>query len=272
MDGKKKDISTISFFHSKRPSWNNESDDSEDDEMEIFKKSGISRLDVSDNELTAIPVGLPCLAPNLARLILSKNKISEVDSLCSLPEHLITLDLSDNNLKQFNTMAGKESNITNNTCYSPNRKQSQARDSYPQIKRKACLHRKHRILMDLNRLVLSNNSLETLQVCLEQETPVILFPELKMLDLAHNKLSKVPTGIGRVKTLSSLILSHNSNLNSLPAELGLCHGLYELKIENLHLKDPPKNVIDNAMRDGRMDVRSLIGYLKSLHDKYVIIF
>ena len=213
MDGKKKDISSISFFHSKRPSWNNESDDSEDDEMEIFKKSGISRLDVSDNELTAIPVGLPCLAPNLARLILSKNKISEVDSLCSLPEHLITLDLSDNNLKQFNTMAGKEANITNNTCYSPNRKQSQARDSYPQIKRKACLHRKHRILMDLNKLVLSNNSLETLQVCLEQETPVILFPELKMLDLAHNKLSKVPTGIGRVKTLSSLILSHNSNLN-----------------------------------------------------------
>ena len=164
-------------------------------------------------------------------------------------------------------MAGKETNITNNTCYASNRKQSHARESYPQGKRKSCQHRKHKTLMDLNRLVLSNNSLEMLQVCLENEKPVILFPELKILDVAHNKLSKVPTGIGRIRSLASLILSHNSSLSSLPSELGLCNGLYELKIEGLHLKDPPKNVIDNATQNGRMDVRSLVGYLKSLHDK-----
>ncbi|XP_066912686.1 leucine-rich repeat serine/threonine-protein kinase 1-like isoform X2 [Clytia hemisphaerica] len=253
----------------KRPSWNEESDESDaDDEVEIFKKSGIGRLDVSDNELTVIPPGLPCLAPNLSRLVISKNKITEVDSLSSLPEHLMALDISDNHLKYFNLMAGKEAEIVNNICYALVRKHS--RNSFPQGKqRKTCLHRKHKQLTELNRLMLNKNSLESLQVCLrntDKERPNVLFPDLKILDISHNKLSKVPPGIGRLKNLSSLILSHNNNLTVLPSELGLCNGLYELKIESLHLKDPPKNVIENAMHDGRVDVRSLIGYLKSLHD------
>ena len=275
-DGKKKDFSTLPLFHRKRPSWNEESDDSDDDEIEIIKKSGLSRLELSGNQFTDIPVGLPCLAPNLARLHMSKNKITVVSSLSCLPEHLMALDLSDNNMKSFNVMAGKEDNIVNNMCYAVVRRSSFiASGSYSQGKKRTCQHRKHKQMMDLNRLTLSNNCLESIQVMTsipsssnpEKERICIYFPELKMLDVSNNKLGKVPSGIGKLKNLQSLTLSDNSSMESLPSELGLCSGLFELKIKNLKLKDPPKNVIDKQSYDGRIDVKGLTGYLKSLHDK-----
>lgn len=268
MDGKKKDFATLPHFYSKRPSWNDDSDDSDDEEIEVLKKSGLSRLDLSENEFTSIPAGLACLAPNLARLHLSKNKITEVDSLSSLPEHLMLLDLSENGMKQFNFMAGKEENVINNTCYMLVRKQS-LRNSYPSSKKRTCQHRKHKQLIDLNRLTLAKNNLEVLHVItdIEKEKPTILFPDIKLLDLSNNKLVKVPQGIGKLKNLSTLSLSDNSSLEVLPSELGLCASLFELKIKNLRLKDPPKNVIEKSTSDGRLNVKRLIGYLKSLHDK-----
>jgi len=159
-------------------------------------------------------------------------------------------------------------------CYALVRKSS-FRQSYPQGKRtRTCQHRKHKQLADLNRLILCKNSLETLQVCtklINETKPKILFPDLKILDVSHNKISKLPQGIGGLKNLLSLLVGHNSSLSVLPSELGLCTNLYELRIDSLHLKDPPKNVIDHATRDGRIDVRSVTGYLKSLHDKYVFV-
>ena len=265
VDGKKKDFSTLPHFYPKRPSWNQESDDSDGgEEVQVLKKSGLRRLDLSDNEFTSLPYGLPCLAPNLARLNLRKNNIAEVDSLSSLPEHLMALDMSENGMKTFNTMAGKESDMVNNMCYALVSRQS-LRNSVPQGKRKTCQHRKHKQLTDLNRLILAKNHLEFVLVMTDKSN--ILFPDLRLLDVSRNRLMKVPDGIGKLTNLSTLSLSQNTSIETLPSELGLCVSLFELKIHSLKLKDPPKNIIERTTTDGHLDVKLLLGYLKSLHDK-----
>lgn len=266
VDGKKVDFTTISQIYSKRPTWGGDSDDSDYDEVDFVKKSGLNKLDVSDNQLTDIPDGLCCLAPNLSKLCLKKNKITEVNSVVMLPERLSSLDLCENGLKVFDLGASKEEDFS--MCYALVRRQTQLRMSYPASKRKYCQHRKHKQLPDLTRLVLNNNLLENVPVLAKHEGSVtVLFPGLKTLDVTRNKLLKVSQGIGKLTKLCSLYMGYNSNLDSLPSELGLCSELYELKMESLHLKDPPKNVLEKQTADGRRDIRGLTGYLKSLHDK-----
>lgn len=257
-----------SQVYSKRPSWEGDSEESDDDEVEYMKKSGLNKLDISKNYFINIPLGLPCLAPNLSKLNLSRNKITEIYSLSLFPENLTSLDLSDNGLKVLDFTGTL--NETINACYGVVKKQLHRRAmSHPNTRRKYCQHRKHKQLANLTRLILSNNNLEHLSFTCESQLNIknhskinIIFPELKTLYVSNNKLSRVPIGIGNFSKLASLTISDNPNLDSLSSELGLCAELYELNIDNLHIKDPPKNIMENR------DIKGIIGYLKSLHDKY----
>ena len=191
------------------------------------------------------------------------------------PENLSTLDLRGNRLKSFSLVPNTEE--TDYTCYSvvnsfgnitlPYGKQSN------KTRTRFCVHRKHQRLNHVVQLNLSDNELTSLSVTYTppndqvQKKAYCLFPELKSLDLSFNRqLKTLPEGLGKLQKLGSLSLN-NTALDTLPSELGLCCELYELKIEGLHLRNPPKNVLEKRLLDGRRDVKSITGYLRSLHDK-----
>ncbi|XP_033120529.1 leucine-rich repeat serine/threonine-protein kinase 1-like isoform X2 [Anneissia japonica] len=53
-------------------------------------------LNLSKNQLTKIPTGLPCLAPKLSKLILSENKITDFGPINKFPAGLVDLEVSNN--------------------------------------------------------------------------------------------------------------------------------------------------------------------------------
>ena len=272
-NGKKLDPLQSMHVYSKRPTWDgNEDDDEDDEDVHYLNKSGLNKLDLSGNRFTMLPVGLPCLAQNLSRLILKKNKITEVDSITLLPYSLTTLDLSGNGLRKFDLSEQKQK--TEDVCFAIVRKQMSTRPlSYPAVRAKFCTHCRHRQLSDLTHLVLSDNNLDNLPLSQRvvkgfiESAQKILFPNLKTLDLGKNRLSSVPTFIGKLNRLCSISLENNPNIDVLPSELGLCSELYELKIDQSNIKDPPRNIMEKQTLDGRRDIRFLTGYLRSLHDK-----
>lgn len=274
LGGEDDDFALTSQVFSKRPTWDGNSDDEEDEDVDYLNKSGLNKLDLSNNQFTSVPIGLPCLAPNLSKLILKNNKVTIVDSITIFPDSLTTLDLSENGLKKFDLSQPKPEEL--NLCYAIVRRNlnSSSRPlSFPSLKQKFCLHCRHRQLTNLSRLILSTNLLDKLPLtqpiikgCTDNNQK-ILFPDLKTLDMSKNKLSKVPLFIGKLSRICSLSLEQNSSIDVLPSELGLCSELYELKIDYQNIKDPPRNILDKQTHDGRMDVRFLTGYLRSLHEK-----
>ena len=80
---------------------NQETEESdEDEEMDSQTECPIEKLDLSFNQLVNFPVGLPCLATKLCKLLLSNNNIERFPPLQEIPEHLSHLDLSYNKLRK----------------------------------------------------------------------------------------------------------------------------------------------------------------------------
>lgn len=251
-------------IYSKRPSWDVDTDESDDEDVEFVMKSGINKLDLSHNQFTQIPVGLPCLAPNLSKLNLEGNKISEMASVSLFPQSLFSLHLSYNGIKfvDFNV----EINRTDLCCYGIARTRNNKRNSSTSGKRRLCPHIRHQILPSLTNLYLDHNQLEHVNFTLPSKSSKrtqkkVLCPELKTLQLEDNKLSKLPTGIGFLTKLQTLSISNNTNIESLTPELGLCKELYNLSLKHLSIKNPPRNIMETG------DVKRIVRYLKSLHDE-----
>lgn len=80
-------------------------------------------------------------------------------------------------------------------------------------------------------------------------------PCMLILNLAHNDLRTVPPCVYSFRTLTSLNLSDNPELSSLPVGMGRLSNLTSLQLQNLKLDDPPQKV--------RKDVRDCIDYLNS---------
>jgi Leucine-rich repeat (LRR) protein len=72
----------------------------EDEDLDGQAECPLEKLDLSNNRLVKFPVGLPCLAPKISKLLLSNNYIEVFPPIQEIPEHLSHLDLSSNKLRE----------------------------------------------------------------------------------------------------------------------------------------------------------------------------
>ncbi|WP_414655270.1 leucine-rich repeat domain-containing protein [Flavihumibacter sp. UBA7668] len=91
---------------------------------------------------------------------------------------------------------------------------------------------------------------------------------LRMLDLGHNKLKKIPSSIGDLKKLDSYLYLHNNKIEDLPGEIGKLELLRYLNCSNNLLTNLPssignlKNLIEfklanNQLSDLPKEIRTL---------------
>lgn len=263
-----------------------EDSDSEEEDVDPTKGSSLQKLDLSANQIVKVPLGLSCLATNLATLNLSNNSISDVPSLALFPTSLGTLDLSHNNLTAFHPKAENipYGNGADNRCYNviegqrPSMRRRISAENGLQVGRaRLCRHSKHRILPHLKRLDLNNNKLEEVHFVLPRNRPAsvasitdtspaksrgpsILFPSLQSLTLSHNELWSVPKDVGFLSKLGSLHVSH-TKITRLPPEVGLLSELWDLQYQGLQLQDIEPSVLE------RKKTKDIVGYLRSVLEK-----
>lgn len=266
-----------------------EDSDSEEEDIDPRKGSSLQKLDLSSNQIVKIPLGLSCLATNLVTLNLSNNNISDVPSLALFPTSLGTLDLSHNNLTAFHPIAENAvyGNVSEHRCYSVIESQ---RPSLRQRRISAesglqsggrvrlCRHSKHRMLPYLKRLDLNNNKLEEIHFLLPRHRPAsvssitentpansrspsCLFPSLQSLTLSENsELMSLPRDIGVLSKLGSLHLNR-TKITHLPPEVGLLSELWDLQYQGLQLQDIEPSVLE------RKKTKDVVGYLRSVLER-----
>ncbi|XP_072485219.1 leucine-rich repeat-containing protein 27 isoform X2 [Notamacropus eugenii] len=73
-----------------------------------------------------------------------------------------------------------------------------------------------------------------------------LLPNLVWLDLRHNKIKAIPSGIGSHKNLKTLLMEMNP-IKTLPVELGNLTSLKALNLRNCPLEFPPKDIVQKGL-------------------------
>ncbi|XP_070567306.1 leucine-rich repeat serine/threonine-protein kinase 1-like [Ptychodera flava] len=175
-----------------------ESPDSDTDE-DVNAQSSLELLDISHNALKRVPVGLPCLAPKLTKLMMAHNRMREIGPLNQFPAGLKHLILSNNKLlymvksrlrDSITFTVGDEQSYTASVastmslCFAASatskRSSTSSSSSSSRISSQhgssstlssmynmqCCKHRRHKILAGLKTLDLNNNRLRKLDLML----------------------------------------------------------------------------------------------------------
>ena len=137
--------------------------------QDICNAVQIRRLDLSQNLLETVPVGLFAL-PNLEYLSLGHNRLKEIQETTNWTPSLLSFDLSENNLTTL--------------------------------------------------------------------PPGIQYSSIEILNLSKNQFNSVPKCICRIRTLTSLDLSHMP-ITSFPKEMELLDHLVNLNVSNVSVSDLP---------------------------------
>ena len=196
-------------------------------------------LNLAHNNFIDVPKELPCLVPNLKELIMSYNKIKNLNFIRCMPSNIATICL-DHNVIESLTAAHPAAPF----CLAP--------CMIMQPEQICCNHTAHTTLKSLSNLQLGHNKLKDLG-----SNTVIQFPQLSDLSLEQNMLTSFPSDILNLTTLNSLNLALNAGIVHLPSKLGLLP-LYSLNLEGLSLAEIPITNYNNSSRE-------LLAYLKGIH-------
>ena len=214
-------------------------------------------IDLSENRLTSLPIGLPCLAPMLQTLKLNKNRISKFGNFSKYPTLLKSLDLSYNN-GRITILPNEIPTPYRRLCYQSKPDQIQK-----------CSHSEHWRLVNLQHLNLSHNSLEEITIELPRplgsplphlntpgEDDTLFFPKLHSLYLNSNSLGLLPPGIHKQEQLGTLDIRDNPGITELPLKLHLLKNLISFQYKGI--SDPIIGSLDTLK-----DTRQMLYYLRA---------
>ena len=229
----------------------------------VGAKVHVEKLLLNGNKLSMFPDALPCLAPLLIELDVSRNSIEEID-ISFLPVMLRKLVASNNKIKKFGTIVNSQ--LKNHMIQHCRMLSNQ----YQQ-----CHHRSHKEMRSLTAINLANNQLKHFQLMQSLELdnrPVdrhsmsysqldLLYPELENLNISHNCLQGCFNhNIGYQSQLKSITLDGNAELEELPTQFAYfkkSKKFTQLSLYNLpKLRDPPKEYHENKLR-------TLLSYMSS---------
>ncbi|XP_048577768.1 leucine-rich repeat serine/threonine-protein kinase 1 isoform X2 [Nematostella vectensis] len=269
-----------------------ESEDEEDDQ-EYNKTFTLQKLDLSNNRITSVPVGMPCLATSLQTLNLSGNNISEVKTLAQFPSSLSSLDLSNNRLSEFLPIA-TEPPWFGGDCFgiSESRRPGISRRTSAESSRnrvRYCKHTRHRLLSQLKRLDLNKNNIKEIGFSRPgarvrsvgdaksptgpknpawlmtgdlsaTQTSTVIYPSLQSLNISGNPIAVLPKDVGLLTKLGSLHINQ-TEISKLPPEIGLLSDLWDLQYQGLTLQDIEPSVLE------RRKTKDLVSYLRSILER-----
>ena len=240
---------------------------------ESYDYSELTKLDVSHNKLTAFPEALPCLAPNLTELYMSRNQISFID-IQYVPQSIKKLYCRNCEVEFVgNVIDPEQFKQAVRSCRCP----------MENFEGKPCQHRNHVRLSHLTSLNLGHNRIEHFQLIhrrpydhhagdpgnhpLEKAFQAslssldLLYPALENLDLGENNLHGLfNPNIGHQTHLKSIKLHSNPELERIPFQfscLKKSKDFTELTMSNLpKLYEPP-------VEYQKADLSHVLSYMRS---------
>ncbi|XP_057655755.1 leucine-rich repeat-containing protein 1 isoform X1 [Diorhabda carinulata] len=261
---------------------------------QLFQCIDLRYLNVSDNEIRAIPPLISKLT-NLQVLIFSKNVLDGVHQNLDKLSKLTMLDLSMNDLgkvpEAIMSLINLQQLCLNDTGIDfvpanigrlSNLRILELRDN-----NLSELPKSIRRLTNLQRLDVSDNNLTNLtEVCeshgnltelwingnniSELSVSITHLKKINDFDASYNNLESVPKEIGHWTKITNLILSFN-NLVSLPKAVGNLRNLQVLKLESNFLEELPSTICKlvnleelNLQNNSLIKVPSGIGHLRKL--------
>ncbi|KAH1029950.1 leucine-rich repeat-containing protein 1 isoform X2 [Dendroctonus ponderosae] len=261
---------------------------------QLFQCIDLRYLNISDNEIRAIPPLISKLS-NLQVLIFSKNVLEGVHPNLDKLSKLTMLDLSMNDLgkvpEAIMSLINLQQLCLNDTGIDfvpanigrlSNLRILELRDN------NLCeLPKSIRRLTNLQRLDVSDNNLSNLtEICeahgnltelwingnniSELSVSITHLKKMNDFDASYNNLESVPKEIGHWTKITNLILSFN-NLSSLPKAIGNLRNLQVLKLETNYLEELPNTISKlvnleelNLQNNSLMKIPSGIGHLRKL--------
>ena len=183
----------------------------------------LKKLQLNNNQLRIIPPNLPCLAPSLQTLLVSKNKLNIAPCIRNLPQLLKRLDLSHNKLTKFlaKTFAEDET-YPSEIC--PRRR-------FYGSEQTCAAHLSHNKLVKLDHLDMSHNMID--DDVNTKYTGIPYYGNLLQLNLSNNQLKKFPDFVLHQPSLWTLDISNNREMETIPYELSRLEQLFSFKCDDI---------------------------------------
>jgi hypothetical protein len=175
--------------------------------------TNISKLDLSNCNLSTLPAGLPEAVPNLSVLFLSKNRFREMPAVIGQCSKLQMIAFKDNGMESIH----------------PDALQSQLRWLILTDNKLRTLPEEIGRCSLLQKLMLSGNQLEQLPESIAKCT------KLELIRLATNQLREPPTSLLQLPSLAWVALSDNPFLAHLNVRAESSLGFAQLNLEPLTL-------------------------------------